>query len=84
MELLDPLNGLDILRCGLQSDLNICHNRRRVTSRSNANAPRGAIPGGSTSGMMRIYSDDSPGLRVYVSSFRTEKLFYFDCPNAIV
>ncbi|KAI9288375.1 Sec61beta family-domain-containing protein, partial [Umbelopsis sp. AD052] len=38
--------------------------RRRVTSRSNSNAPRGAIPGGSTSGMMRIYSDDSPGLRV--------------------
>ncbi|CAO3659031.1 unnamed protein product [Umbelopsis ramanniana] len=37
--------------------------RRRVTSRSNSNAPRGAIPGGSTSGMMRIYSDDSPGLR---------------------
>ncbi|KAI7899879.1 Sec61beta family-domain-containing protein [Cokeromyces recurvatus] len=25
---------------------------------------RGGIPGGSTSSMMRIYSDDSPGLRV--------------------
>ncbi|KAL7323634.1 hypothetical protein PS15p_210257 [Mucor circinelloides] len=39
--------------------------RKRVTSRSNTNnAARGGIPGGSTSSMMRIYSDDSPGLRV--------------------
>jgi hypothetical protein len=45
--------------------------RRRVTSRSNSNAPRGAMPGGSTSGMMRIYSDDSPGLRVYVENIIT-------------
>lgn len=40
-------------------------NRKRVTSRTNTNnAARGGIPGGSTSSMMRIYSDDSPGLRV--------------------
>ncbi|KAF7726444.1 Arf guanine nucleotide exchange factor sbh1 [Apophysomyces ossiformis] len=38
--------------------------RRRVTGRSNQNTARGPMPGGSTSGMMRIYSDDSPGLRV--------------------
>ncbi|KAI8379282.1 Sec61beta family-domain-containing protein [Radiomyces spectabilis] len=39
--------------------------RRRVTGRSNTNSqPRGGVPGGSTSSMMRIYSDDSPGLRV--------------------
>ncbi|KAI7859613.1 Sec61beta family-domain-containing protein [Circinella umbellata] len=38
--------------------------RRRVTGRSNNNAARGPMPGGSTSNMMRIYSDDSPGLRV--------------------
>ncbi|SAL99040.1 hypothetical protein [Absidia glauca] len=38
--------------------------RKRVTSRSNQNASRGPMPGGSTSSMMRIYSDDSPGLRV--------------------
>ncbi|GAA5805119.1 Sec61beta family-domain-containing protein [Thamnidium elegans] len=40
--------------------------RKRVTSRTNNNnnASRGGIPGGSTSSMMRIYSDDSPGLRV--------------------
>ncbi|KAL9544681.1 hypothetical protein PS6_008632 [Mucor atramentarius] len=44
---------------------NISSNRKRVTSRSNTNnAARGGIPGGSTSSMMRIYSDDSPGLRV--------------------
>ncbi|KAI9481530.1 MAG: Sec61beta family-domain-containing protein [Benjaminiella poitrasii] len=40
------------------------NNRKRVTSRNNTNAARGGIPGGSTSSMMRIYSDDSPGLRV--------------------
>ncbi|CDH54551.1 hypothetical protein RO3G_13110 [Lichtheimia corymbifera JMRC:FSU:9682] len=38
--------------------------RRRVTGRSNTAASRGPMPGGSTSSMMRIYSDDSPGLRV--------------------
>ncbi|KAI9308644.1 Sec61beta family-domain-containing protein [Cunninghamella echinulata] len=38
--------------------------RKRVTSRSNQTASRGPMPGGSTSSMMRIYSDDSPGLRV--------------------
>ncbi|KAI7866405.1 Sec61beta family-domain-containing protein, partial [Spinellus fusiger] len=37
--------------------------RKRVTSRSNTNTPRGGVPNGSTSSMMRIYSDDSPGLR---------------------
>ncbi|KAI9007531.1 Sec61beta family-domain-containing protein [Phycomyces blakesleeanus] len=37
--------------------------RKRVTSRSNTSTPRGGVPGGSTSSMMRIYSDDSPGLR---------------------
>lgn len=43
----------------------VLHNyRKRVTSRSNTNNARGGIPGGSTSSMMRIYSDDSPGLRV--------------------
>ncbi|ORE04629.1 Pre protein translocase Sec Sec61-beta subunit [Rhizopus microsporus var. microsporus] len=40
--------------------------RKRVTSRSNTNnsSARGGIPGGSTSSMMSIYSDDAPGLRV--------------------
>ncbi|KAG0171505.1 hypothetical protein DFQ28_001012 [Apophysomyces sp. BC1034] len=45
--------------------MNFVDFRKRVTSRSNtSSAPRGGVPGGSTSGMMRIYSDDSPGLRV--------------------
>ncbi|KAG0761420.1 hypothetical protein G6F57_007823 [Rhizopus arrhizus] len=38
--------------------------RKRVTSRSNTNTGRGGMPGGSTSNMMSIYSDDAPGLRV--------------------
>ncbi|CAO3703563.1 unnamed protein product [Rhizopus stolonifer] len=36
--------------------------RKRVTSRSNTNT--GSMPGGSTSNMMSIYSDNAPGLRV--------------------
>ncbi|KAG1176874.1 hypothetical protein G6F35_016437 [Rhizopus arrhizus] len=39
--------------------------KKRVTSRSNTNnAGRDGMPGGSTSNMMSIYSDDAPGLRV--------------------
>lgn len=49
-------------------DIHIGMNRRRVTGRSNTAASRGPMPGGSTSSMMRIYSDDSPGLRVYVKT----------------
>ncbi|KAI1319420.1 hypothetical protein EDD11_003997 [Mortierella claussenii] len=36
--------------------------RRRTT---NSKAQTSRAPGPSTSGMMRIYTDDSPGLRVY-------------------
>lgn len=48
-----PLSILFANRCELH--------RRRTTA---AKAQTSRAPGPSTSGMMRIYTDDSPGLRV--------------------
>ena len=62
---------------GDRIDIDIGMNRRRVTGRSNTAGSRGPMPGGSTSSMMRIYSDDSPGLRVYVT--RAYPYDYLEC-----
>lgn len=62
----------DVLLCGFSQFLNAvmhhCVYRRRAASAQVAkpNSSRAAGAGGSSNTMLKLYTDDSPGLRVYV------------------
>ena len=49
----------------------VCSRRAATSQVSRPNSSRAAGAGGSSNTMLKLYTDDSPGLRVYVSSSRS-------------